>query len=461
MRSGVGLNLEQSQKLIMTPELRQAVVILQLSTLELAEYIQQELQENPILELKDEEPSYAEDLSEEMEKNDIDWREYFSDGSDLGYLPVQKEDRERELTYENFLAGASSLHDYLLLQLKLAISNSYQYRIGEFLIGNIDDNGYLRISLNEAAAHLQVPVSRVREVLEIIQRFDPPGVGACDLTQCLLLQLRQRENVPYGVEDIIRYHLKDVAAGRFSKIARRLQMTLSEVQAAVDFIRTLDPKPGRTYGHAHDVRYIIPDVIIERVGDEYVVLVNDVGAPRLGINPTYQALLRQEASCDPSTRKFIEGKLNAAAWIIRSIEQRRLTLYRVVNCIVKEQREFLEKGCKYLKPLTMRKVAEALGLHESTVSRATANKYVQTPQGIFELKFFFANGITKGEGAAATESIKKALAEAIAKEDSKRPLTDQELAEILNKNGFCISRRTVAKYRGDLGIPPAVKRRRY
>jgi len=228
----------------------------------------------------------------------------------------------------------------------------------------------------------------------------------------------------------------------------------------VDFIRNLDPKPGRTFGSQRDVRYIIPDVIVERAGDDYVVLINDVATPRLRINPHYQALLRQGV-CDYQTRKFLEDKLNAATWIIRSMEHRRVTLYRVVQRIVQEQREFLEKGIKYLKPLTMRQVAEALGLHESTVSRATANKYVQTPQGLFELKFFFANGINKKDGVAAAESIKKLISEAVAKEDPFAPLTDQQLTELLNRQGIQIFRRTVAKYRDELGIPTAARRKRY
>lgn len=460
MRTGMGLHLEQTQKLVMTPELRQAIVILQLSTLELAEYIQQELEENPILELREDPENLILEGSEEVDDLDFDWAEYFADGSDLGYVRVPSEKKEQHLQ-ENYLAAeGQSLHDYLLLQLKLALKDSLDLTIGSFLIGNIDQNGYLKISLKEAASCLKVHPGQVWRVLEIIQRFDPPGVGARDLVECLLLQLRQYRDIPAGTEKIIRHFLADVAEGRLAKIARQLGLSLSEVQAAVDFIRKLDPKPGRTFGSHRDVRYIIPDVIVERVGNDYVVLINDVAAPRLGINPHYQALLRQEA-CDGQTRKFIEEKLNAAAWIIRSVEQRRLTLYRVVSCIVEEQREFLEKGIKYLKPLTMRQVAERLGLHESTVSRATANKYVQTPQGLFELKFFFTSGVAKRDGVAAAESIKKLIAEAVTHENPSSPLTDQQLTDLLQQQGIQISRRTVAKYRDELGIPAASKRKRY
>lgn len=461
MRTGMGLHLEQTQKLVMTPELRQAIVILQLSTLELADYIQQELETNPILELREEtEIPGPDDQEEIIEELDFDWAEYFADGSDLGYIRLPYEERGERSAQEYPAAEGQSLQDYLLLQLKLAVKDNLDLAIGSFLIGNIDHNGYLKISLKEAANCLKVHPGQVWRVLEIIQRFDPPGVGARDLVECLLIQLRQYRDIPAGTEKIIRHFLADVAEGRLAKIARQLGLTLADVQTAVDFIRKLDPKPGRTFGSYRDVRYILPDVIVERVGEDYVVLINDVAAPRLGINPHYQALLRQ-GGCDSQTRKFIEDKLNAAAWIIRSVEQRRLTLYRVVSCIVEEQREFLEKGIKYLKPLTMRQVAERLGLHESTVSRATANKYVQTPQGLFELKFFFTSGVAKRDGVAAAESIKKLIAEAVSREDPASPLTDQQLTALLQQQGIQISRRTVAKYRDELGIPAAGRRRRY
>lgn len=461
MRAGMGLNLEQTQRLIMTPELRQAIVVLQLSTLELAEYIQQELQDNPVLEVRDDgEALAAGEVPEDKDSFDIDWQEYFHDGSDLGYIHEPREERA-EWSPENYLTGQPTLQDHLLFQLEIAATTPAQLTIGSFLIGNMDANGYLRIGLKEAAGLLKQPQAAVWQALDLIQHFDPPGVGARDLAECLLLQLRRRGEAPAGTEKIIRSFLPDVAEGRLTRIARRLNLTLPEVQAAVDYIRSLDPKPGRAFGGGQDNRYIVPDVVIERVGDDYVVLVNDLAMPRLGVNPVYQTLMRQETSCDPQTRHFIESKLNAAAWLIRSLEQRRLTVYRVVSCLVKEQREFLDKGLKYLKPLTMRQVAAALGIHESTVSRATANKYVQTPQGVFELKFFFASGVEKQGGAAAAESIKKMIVEAIRREDATAPLTDQQLQEILQQQGIRISRRTVAKYRDEEGIPAAGKRKRY
>lgn len=460
MRERLGLSLEQTQKLIMTPELRQAIVVLQLSTLELAEYLQQELQENPLLEIKDEEEIAAvEELENDSESFEIDWQEFFQDRSDLGFVKSPREERP-EVNYQNFISGQTSLQDHLLLQLKIAARTESELGIGSFLIGNLDANGYLKISLKEAAECLRVPQTAVWQVLQVIQRFDPPGVGARNLAECLLIQLRQRRDAPPATETIIRHHLSDIAAGRLKRVAKRLDMTLPAVQEVVDYIRTLDPKPGRAFGGG-DNRYLVPDVIIERVDGDYVVILNDLAMPRLGINPYYQALMRQEGNCDPATKRFIESKLNAATWLMRSIEQRRLTLYRVVNCLVQEQREFLDKGLKYLKPLTMRQVATALGIHESTVSRATANKYVQTPWGIFELKFFFASGVEGRGGAAAAESIKKIIVEAINREDPANPLTDQQLQELLQRQGIKISRRTVAKYRDEQGIPAAGKRKRY
>ncbi|GAW93189.1 RNA polymerase factor sigma-54 [Calderihabitans maritimus] len=462
MRMGYGLTLEQTQKLIMTPELRQAIVILQLSTLELAEYLQQAVLENPVLEIKDEmqEDEEASDGAVE-DKFDLDWQEYFEDGSDLGYVPQPREEKD-EFSYEHFLTQAPTLHDHLMFQLHLSRVPEKIRRLGEFLIGNIDEEGYLQTSTEEVARHFNTSEAEVEEALKLVQGFDPPGVGARNLIECLLIQLKDLGHYQPEAEKIIKFYLKDLAEGRINKIAQELEVSPRKIQEIADQIKQLDPKPGRKFGSPNDVRYVIPDVVIEKVGGEFVVLVNDTLTPRLGINPVYKNLLQAGASCDDTTRKFLERRLNSAVWIIRSIEQRRLTLYRVVNCIVEFQREFLEKGIKYLKPLNLRQVAEVLGMHESTVSRATANKYVQTPQGVFELKFFFASGLESMAGnSISAESIKRTIRELIEKEDPRRPLTDQEIAKILAQQGIKIARRTVAKYRDELGILSALKRKRY
>ncbi len=473
MRMGYGLNIEQAQKLVMTPELRQAITVLQLSSLDLTSYIEQQLQENPLLEIHEDEAGTSEDPqmiedgrsagegSGEAADTSIDWEEYFSDSSDLGF--TRREDPgERDYTYENFLSQAPTLIDHLMMQLKLSPCRGVDRAVGEYLIGNIDDNGYLRVSLQEAAAALKVTTAKVAEVLSVIQGFDPPGVGARNLVECLLIQVRQ-----LGIENdvlvrMIENHLLDLAKGKINRIAQCLGVTVREVQEAADILKTLDPKPGRNFSRSNNTNYIVPDIVLEKVDGEYVIIINDISIPRITINSIYRSVLTQEKNYDPSTRRFVESKLNAAAWLIRSIEQRRLTLYKVANCLVELQREFLDHGVKYLKPLNLKTVAEMVGLHESTVSRATSNKYIQTPQGVFEMKYFFSNGLCNSSGSSTSaESIKKMLQEIIASEDPCTPLNDQKIAEIFRKKGIMISRRTVAKYRDELGIPPIRKRKRY
>ncbi|WP_227762291.1 RNA polymerase factor sigma-54 [Zhaonella formicivorans] len=458
MRMSYGLNLEQTQKLIITPELKQAINILQLSTLELAEYIQQELLENPMLELKEEEEK---EQVEPVEEHEIDWQEYFADKSDLG-LPNGPKEATAPHSIENFLTQAPTLLEHLTIQLELLRLSPKEEEIGHFLLGNINGNGYLEIELQEAAEKCGCELAEVEKVLALIQGFEPTGVGARDLAECLLLQLRAKEWADPVAEAIIKNHLVDLAEGKWQKIAKALAVSPLEVQAAADLIKTLDPKPGSKYGNSLEPRYIIPDVVVEKVEGEYVVLVNDSSTPRLGVNPVYQALMKREKNYDEETVKFVEQKLNSALWVIKSIEQRRLTLYKVVNCIISFQREFFERGLKALKPLTLKQVADVLGIHESTVSRATAHKYVQTPLGVFELKFFFANGVESSQGTSTSaQSVKATIQELVDSEDPRRPYTDQQLAELLTQRGISISRRTVTKYRDEQGIPAAAKRKRF
>jgi RNA polymerase sigma-54 factor len=460
MRMGMGLHMEQTQKLIMTPELRQAIVILQLATLELTQYLHQQMLENPILEMR-EESEETEEAAQESENFSLDWEEYFQDGSDLGFIRPPRE-KANEYSYENYIPEPITLQEHLLFQLKMALSPGQKQEIGEFLIGNIDDHGYLQVSLAEAARYFQLPEQDIIEVLSVIQGFDPPGVAARDLAECLLIQLNQGNTCQTYVAEIINLHLQDLGSGRLAKIARKMKIPLQKVQEAADLIKTLDPKPGYRYAAINEARYITPDVVVERVGTDYVVLVNDLAVPRLGVNPLYKSLLQQDACSDSETRKFVESKLNAAVWVIKSIEQRRWTLYRVVNAIIDFQRDFFDKGVKALRPLTLRQVAKVLGMHESTVSRAAANKYIQTPQGVFELKFFFASGINNSSGTGtSSDSIKKIIQELLSKENPLKPFPDKEIAHHLIRHGIQISRRTVTKYRDELGILSAAKRRRY
>ncbi len=473
MRMGYELHIEQTQRLIMTPELRQAITVLQLSSLDLSMYIQQQLQENPLLELREDEVGSSEDFAgeespveqeeeEDKSENEIDWEEYFQDSSDTGTVRSEKREERQEYSYENFLSQMPTLYEHLMLQLNLSPCQGRDRLIGEYLIGNLDENGYLQVSLQDAASQLNIDISELNVILKMIQGFDPPGVGARNLIECLLIQVKQLGIKNKILNNLIKVYLSDLAKGNLNRIARNLGVTVQEVQQAADILKTLDPKPGRNFSNLNDTRYIVPDIILEKVDGQYIILVNDVSIPRIAINSTYRSVLSQGKNYDPGTRRFVEKKLNAAAWLIRSIEQRRLTLYKVANCLVELQRGFLDHGVKYLKPLNLKIVAEMVGMHESTISRATSNKYIQTPQGVFEMKYFFSSGLSNISGTMiSAESIKKMIQDVVADEDVKAPLNDRKISEFLRQKGIQISRRTVAKYRDELGIPAARRRKRY
>lgn len=463
MQASFGLTLSQTQKLVMTPELRQAITILQLSALELDEYIEQELLENPLLDISEDISKSYENLEKVPKKDSdtIDWEEYFQDCSDMDFLRFPKEKKEDEIGFENFVSSTPSLQDHLMMQLHLCSISRLEYKIGEFLIGNLDKRGYLTISIEETAELLKVPREEVEKVLKLIQTFEPAGVGARNLVECLLIQVEQREIKAPKIKEFIEKHLKDLAEARYSKIAESLGISLSEVQHLKDIVLTLDPKPGRNFSSVNDTQYIVPDAIVEKVDDDYVVIMNDSISPRLSINSYYRSLLYSE-SREPGISKFLSQRLDSALWLIKSIEQRRITLQKVITNIINVQREFLDYGIAYLKPLTMKQIAERVGIHESTVSRAISGKYVQTPRGVFELKFFFKNGLENANGSStSSESIKKMIKELVGSEDPYNPLSDQKITDDLKKKGIVISRRTVAKYREEMGIPSSAKRRRY
>ncbi|MCO5386106.1 MAG: RNA polymerase factor sigma-54 [Desulfosporosinus sp.] len=466
MRLGYGLSLEQTQKLIMTPELRQAITILQLSALDLSTYVEEQLLENPLLENLEEstdskveaEPSVVEE-SPPIDKWEVDWQDYFHDQDEnrVRQERVITEDKQR---FDPFISAAPTLQEHLLEQLHVQKVNC-SLDIAEYIIGNLNDKGYLTLSLDDIVREMNVSLAEVEEALTVVQSLDPLGVGARNLEECLSLQLSLLINCPPELPEFLK-HLEDLAAGRLQRIAHALKVSLSRVQELADFVRKLDPKPGLRFSGPGEVRYIVPDVVIEEIEGQFIILVNDITVPRLGVNKAYRDALSQDEGTD--TRKFVEQKLNAAAWLIRSIEQRRLTLYKVADAIVKWQNEFLRSGIRHLKPLTLRDIAEEIGVHESTVSRATAHKYVQTPRGIFEFKFFFANSMGRGtqnDSGVTTDVIKLVLRDIIASENPKCPYSDQKLADLLKARDMEISRRTVAKYRDELGIAATTVRKRY
>lgn len=458
MKLSYNLNLEQTQKLIMTPELRQAIQLLQYTSLELNEYISKELEENPMLELEQPivEPERVE-LNQTDRDVDIDWKEYLEKYDDISYKP-EIDKNYKEYNYESFVSYSPTLKEHLISQLRLLNIGAREYKICEYIIQNIDDNGYLVTNLNEIGKILNENVNEMEEMLKIIQSFDPIGVGARNLKECLLLQVKEY-NYPI-IENLIENYLEDIAFNRMTKIAKEMELSLQDLQRACDFIKKLEPKPGRTFsGNSSDVKYIIPDATIQYIDGEYVIIVNDYAGPRLNINNFYKNLLKDGG--DKQTTEFLQEKLNSATWIIKSIEQRRQTIYKVVESILKHQMDFFEKGEKYLVPLTLKDVAEDIEMHESTISRTTNGKYVQTPRGLFELKYFFSAGLSSQEGDVSSTSVKSMIKEIIDNEDTKKPYSDQQIANMLKEKGTKISRRTIAKYRDELSIPSSSLRRRY
>jgi RNA polymerase sigma-54 factor len=473
------LSLRQSQRVVMTPLLQQAIQLLQLSTLELQEVVQKELLENPLLEeVPTDTPEPADGTqtpeaptsptveappvdappSETERRTDdlpFDLTAVMFDDQEGERSLVAQEDRD-ELPFENMVRSVSSLADYLDEQLRLSTEDPVVRRIGDEIIGNLDEDGYLRAELPEIAQRCGVDVAEVEKVLTLVQAFDPPGVAARSIQECLLIQLKTDPNPdPVSVE-IVEEHFDDLCRRRYPDIARALKLPLDRVMESVEEIMSLEPKPGRRFGGS-DSRYIVPDVVVQKMGTEYVVVLNEDGIPRLRVNSLYRSLLR---SSGDEARQYVEQKLRSAVWLIKSVDQRQRTLRKVTQSIVKFQREFLDKGLPYLRPLSLRDVGEDIGMHESTISRVTTNKYVETPQGLFELKFFFHSGIQSGNGEMVSSvSVKKMIQDLLANEDPSKPLSDQEVAQILKGRGLVIARRTVAKYREELGILPSHQRR--
>ncbi|HET8760517.1 MAG TPA: RNA polymerase factor sigma-54 [Nitrospiria bacterium] len=482
------LELRLQQKLVMTPQLQQAIRLLQLSRLELSQTITNELMENPVLEEElstdapeDEGPSGEESPaaktegetetpereapeSAELDPQEFNWDSYFEqdDFGLSGEGDYGKASSEDLPSYEQTLSKPTSLEEHLLWQLRLSNVPDEDRVVGETIIGNVDDDGYLRVELEEIAKTAQCSLPKVEQVLKLIQGFDPVGVAARDLRECLQIQIRQLGLQGSLVESIVANHLPDLEKKRFPAIAKSLGVSADAVFQAAKVIEHLEPKPGRPFGSSDNV-YITPDVFVVKIEGKYAVLLNDDGLPRLRINQYYRRLLKNKVQGVDPTKTYVEDKLRSALWLIRSIEQRNRTIVRVAESIVKFQYEFIEKGINFLKPLILKQVAEDIGMHESTISRVTTNKYMYTPQGIFELKFFFNSGISRVNGAGddlSSVTVRERIRQLVANEDPRHPLTDHELVERLSGEQIAIARRTVAKYRGWLRIPPANQRKR-
>ncbi|MFZ5945728.1 MAG: RNA polymerase factor sigma-54 [Bacillota bacterium] len=458
MKLGYQLNLAQTQKLIMTPELRQAISVLQLSTLELNTFIQEQLLENPLLEVVDDVSQVNSEQPENVEKVDVEWEEYFQDGGDLGYRGEAKE----HLPFEQYIYQKTpSMQEYLEEQLRYQKLTEEDFALAQFIIGNLDQSGYFTLSIKDTADDLEIKHQKLEEALQLIQSLEPDGIGARDLSECLLIQLRKKNMITPLLEKLISKHLPDIGQGKIVKVGNSLGLSVEEIQAQVDILKTLNPKPGAAFGSNLETRFITPDLMIEKIDNEYIVLVNDSFTPRLIVSELYKEIINNK-NADELTRNFIEGKLHGAVWLIKSIEQRRITLYKIANALIEKQKEFLDKGNGYLAPLTLKDIAERVEVHESTVSRAIANKYVQTPRGLFPLKFFFCNGLSNHSGRkVSSQVIKTLVAELISQEDPKEPLSDQMLCNLLQEKGLKIARRTVGKYREELGILSASLRKRY
>lgn len=463
--------LEQQQKLFMTTELCQAISVLQMSALELSEYIVKKVEENPFLD-EEVQPEIKENENENVNVNvnakaDVDKNtnrvnmddliEHFN-GSNISHIWNEKYENS---PYEQYLSNVPSLYEHLESQLNLEIESPSDILIGNYLIGNIDNNGYLCTDIAEVGKKLNVQEEKVLEVLKIIQSFQPPGVGARSLQECLLLQLEYGDKKDPLVQKVLENYFKEIAEKKLNKIANSLGVSVKKVQEIYDVIRMLDPKPGLQYGTERNP-FIWPDVTVMKDQGNYLVMVNDLDFSYLRINQTYVDIFRNSSSFSEDVKKYLEEKFDSALGLIRGIEQRRLNIYKVVQCIVDIQREFLEKGIEYLKPLTMSQIAEIVNIHESTVSRVTCNKYVQTPRGLFALKYFFNSGVSSFDSdKVCSKSVKHSIQEIIANENPKEPLSDQEIVFLLMNKGIKISRRTVNKYRQSLGIPTNLQRKRY
>ena len=466
------LHTKLVQKLILTPSLQQAIKLLPMSTLELRDLLTQEMVENPMLEeipVEDVQVAEAQTTEEKPEAkpeqqktdswDDADYQYFFGEYLDDGYRPKMPQEVRELPPIENTLSTSSSLSDHLLWQLSLQTDDPTIREIGEAIIGNLNDDGYLVASLDELAAMGPWPIEQVESTLTMVQGFDPVGVAARDLQECMMLQLRHLGLAGTPAERIVTDHLKALQNHQVAEISRKLGLSIEDLREHVEVIRHLDPKPGLRFNPTPS-QYVTPDVFVEKIDDEYVVFLNEDGLPQMRISPTYRRLLDKDGNHGEETRAYVRDKFNAARWLIKSVQQRQNTIYKVARSIVNFQREFLDQGIEHLRPLVLRDVANDIGMHESTVSRVVTNKYMHTPQGVFEMKYFFHSGISSSYGESVSSvTIKQRIKKIIESEDAKKPLSDSKIVSILQREGLVLARRTIAKYREELKIPTSNQRK--
>jgi RNA polymerase sigma-54 factor len=479
-------NLKLSQQLIMTPQLQQAIKLLQLSRMEMIDVINQEMEENPLLEdapldeyeETERDHGHEEGKITEIEelkgierteeitgegdgKEDFDWNSYLEDYGTVG-ANYDRKDGDAP-AWDNLLTEKSSLTDHLMWQLKLSRFTDLEMKVGEQIIGNLDQNGYLAASVEEIARLESVTEEQVEAVLEKIQEYDPPGIAARTLQECLLIQVKSLGIENRLVEIIIKNHMKDLEIKNYNHIAKKNKVTIEDVLQAVMVISNMDPRPGSVYNEER-IQAIIPDVYVFKAGDEYKIVLNDDGLPRLRISNFYKEIMGsvKNNSHSENGKKYIRERVQSATWLIKSIQQRQRTIYKVAESIVRYQKEFFDRGISYLKPLVLRDIAYDVEMHESTISRVVTNKYMYTPRGIFELKYFFSSSIQKKSGETiASKSVKEEIRKVINAEDPRNPYSDHEIVSILEGKGIKIARRTVAKYREMMNILPSSRRKKY
>ncbi len=488
MQQKLVLQVKLQQRLILTPSLQQAIKLLPMSTLELVDMLQQEITENPLLEeelekaLEESSSSDGEapertetpatkapeasgerqepepETKNDNSMNEIDYESFFSDYLDEGYRPRTSFEVPELPPIENTLATTSSLADHLAWQARL-ITGPFDTEIGEAIIGNIDEQGFLQASIEEICEMGSYPREDVERALAVVQAFDPIGVGARDLRECLVLQLRHLELGGTPAETMVAEHLELLQNHRFHEIAKAMALPYEDVIQHCEIIRRLDPQPGSKF-NAEKTHYVTPDVYVVKVDGKYEIVLNEDRLPHLRISSVYRRMLENKSAENEETRNYVKEKLRSALWLIKSVDQRQKTIYKVAASIVRQQQEFLDNGLEHLRPMVLRDVAVDIGMHESTVSRVLSNKYIHTPQGVFEMKYFFHSGIPSTYGdSVSSVTIKRRIKRIVEEENPQKPLSDSKIVKLLEQEGLVLARRTIAKYREELRIPPSNQRK--